>query len=456
MIQKGAFNRILPSNIEAEKALLASILASPDAMYEAFSRLLSSDFYQPSHQVIYEAMINLNKIGKAVDLVTLSEKLLKEDKISIAGGIGYVAEISDFISTPSIAENYIEIIKEKSILRQIIWLSNETAAEGFSGKLSAEELLAKAEQGLFNIASYKLQTELTPVSNFADELAHEIEDLHKSKGKNIAGISTGFTKLDMLTSGFQKGDLIIIAGRPGMGKTAFSLNIAQNASLSQSKNVAFFSLEMTKKQLASRIISRIGRVDNYMMRTGRFDDNQWSDITSAIDELSTAKLYIDDTPTLSAMQMAAKCRKAKLKYGLDLVIIDYLQLISMRERERKDLEVSETTRSLKILAKELDVPVVLLSQLNRSLESRDNKRPHLADLRESGAIEQDADVVLFIYRDRVYKQKSESEDEDNTAEIIIGKQRNGPTGTAKLMFIDRYTSFENMQEGGVQDDEGNF
>ncbi len=446
MIQKGVFNRILPSNIEAEKALLASILGSPDAMYEAFSKLSSSDFYQPSHQVIYDAMISLNKVGKPVDLITLSEKLLNEDKIGMAGGIGYVAEISNFISTPSIAENYIEIIKEKSILRQIIWLSNETAAEGFDQKLSSEELLAKAEQGMFNIASYKMKTELTPVANFVDELADEMETLHASKGRNIAGISTGFTKLDTLTSGFQKGDLIIIAGRPGMGKTAFSLNIAQNVSLDQEINVAFFSLEMTKKQLASRIISRIGRVDGYMMRTGKFDDDQWSDITTAIDKLSSAKLYIDDTPTLSTMQIAAKCRKAKLKYGLDLVIIDYLQLINMRERERKDLEVSETTRSLKILAKELDLPVILLSQLNRSLESRDNKRPHLADLRESGAIEQDADVVLFIYRDKVYKKNSDK-DADNSAEIIIGKQRNGPTGTAKLIFIDRYTSFENMQQG---------
>ncbi len=438
---KGNLKQFLPSNIEAEKSLLASILISQDALYDALSKLSPDDFYQPSNRLIYEAILNLSKSGKAIDLVIISEELSKTDKIDEIGGVGYLAEVADFVPTPSIAESYIEIIKEKSLLRKIITASNELLLDGYNGKFSAEELLSEAERKIFNIASYKLNDELVPVAEYTNDVANELEKLHKSKGSDLSGISTGFGKLDEMTSGLQNGDLIIIAGRPGMGKTSFALNIAQYASLDAAKNVAFFSLEMSRKQLVFRLVSSIGKIDSYLIRTGRFKNDQWTTITDALDRLSAAKLYIDDTPSTATMQIAAKCRKAKLQHGLDLIIIDYLQLIKMREKERKDLEISETTRSLKIMAKELNVPVILISQLNRAPEARDNKRPRASDLRESGAIEQDADLILFVYRDSFYKR--DKENDDKTAEIIIGKQRNGPVGTVKLVFINEYTSFEN-------------
>ncbi len=434
--------QFLPSNIEAEKSLLASILVSEDALYETLSKLSSEDFYQPANRIIYEAISNLAKSGKAIDLVVIAEELTKSGKLNEIGGIEYLAEVADFVPTPSIAGSYIEIIKEKSLLRKVITASNQLLLDGYSGKVSAEELLSEAEKKIFGIASYKMDNELAPVAKYINKTADELERLYKSRGSDISGVPTGFTRLDEMTGGFQNGDLIIIAGRPGMGKTSLALNIAQYASLEAAKNIALFSIEMSRKQLMFRLVSSIGKIDSYLIRTGRFKNNQWTTITDALDKLSEAKLYIDESSSITTMQIAAKCRKAKLQHGLDMVIIDYLQLIKMREKERKDLEISEATRALKIMAKELNVPVVLLSQLNRAPEARDNKRPRASDLRESGAIEQDADLILFVYRESFYKKNKE--EKDRTAEIIIEKQRNGPTGTVKLVFMDEYTSFENM------------
>jgi replicative DNA helicase len=439
--QTNDIRKVPPQNLEAERAVLGAILMDNDSIYAVMEILEPSAFYQPSHRLIFSTMIELSERGEPIDIVTLGERLRSAGNLDKAGGPDYIPTLADEVPTSAGVANYAKIVKEKAVLRTLIEASTNIVQDCFNAPGDVDVLLDDAERRIFAISEQRIRSGFLSMKEIVKSSFKTIESLYEKK-EHITGVPSGFGDIDELTSGFQPADLVIIAGRPSMGKTAFCLNIAQYASMHKEMTVAVFSLEMAKEQLVMRMLCSEARIDAHRLRSGFLGQTDWPKLSTAAGRLADASIYIDDTPAISSMEMRAKTRRLKADKGLDLVIVDYLQLMSGRSRsDNREQEISEISRSLKALAKELGVPVLALSQLNRGVENRMDKRPILADLRESGAIEQDADVIIFIYRDEVYNKDSM---EKGIAEIIIGKQRNGPVGTKKLTWLDKYTRFEDL------------
>lgn len=436
--------KIPPHSIEAEQSVLGGLMLDNEAWHQVSERLTEGDFYRRDHNEIFRAVEALANQGKPYDVVTLAEWLQNNELLDAVGGLQYLAELSE--NTPSAAniEAYADIVRERSVLRSLVRAGTDIAESGYRTEgRSADELLDDAERLVFEIADRETRSN-RGFRRIKELLVGALDriDLLFQRDNPITGVATGFYEVDMMTSGLQPADLIIVAGRPSMGKTAFAVNIAQHAAVKESLPVAIFSMEMPSEQLAMRMLSSLGRIDQHKVRTGKLGDDDWPRLTHAVGVLSEVEMYIDDTPALSPGEIRSRCRRLAREQGLGLIVVDYLQLMQVHgSKENRATEISEISRSLKALAKELNVPVLALSQLNRSLESRNDKRPVMSDLRESGAIEQDADVIMFIYRDEVYDEDSPDK---GIAEIIIGKQRNGPIGIRKLRFFGEYTTFENL------------
>ena len=438
-----ALYKLPPQNIEAEQSILGSVLLENHAINAAQEIINPNDFYNEAHRRIFSVIAELADKNEPVDLITLSNALKDRKLLDSVGGTAYLASLVDNVPSAANISNYAKIVKEKAILRGLIGSATEIINSCYETGSDVDQVLDKAEHRIFEISENKIRTSFYPIKNIVRESFKAIEDLFTRK-ELITGVPTGFHKIDDMTSGLQNSDLIIIAGRPSMGKTAFALNIAQHAALETQTPVAIFSLEMSKEQLAFRMLSSEAKVDSGRIRKGYLGETDWPKLTTAAGRLSEASLYIDDTPAITVLEMKAKSRRLKAESGLGLIIVDYIQLMrASTYQNSREQEISEISRSLKALAKELKVPVIALSQLNRKVEDRPNRRPQMADLRESGAIEQDADVIAFIYRDEVYN-KSDDNPDKGVAEIIIGKQRNGPTGSVKLAFLDKFTTFENL------------
>lgn len=437
-------NKLPPQNLEAEQAVLGAILLENEALHQVIEAIDGSDFYREAHRKIFTSMIDLYNKNEPSDLITLTDILTQKKQLEEVGGPAYLSSLVDNIPTAANVLYYAKIVREKSILRKTINAATEIISKGYESKEDINELLDYAESSIFSISEYQIKPSFYPLREIIKSSFLTIEKLYEQR-ELITGVPSGFEDLDHLTSGFQASDLIIIAGRPSMGKTSLALNIAQNAAVEKNIPVAVFSLEMSKEQLAIRMLCSEGRIDSHKLRGGFLGESDWPNLTRAAGMLSEAPIFIDDTAGINVLEMRAKARRLRKDQKLGLIVVDYLQL--MRERggaESREQEISLISRSLKALAKELTIPVIALSQLNRRVEDRQNKRPQLADLRESGAIEQDADVIIFIYRDEVYKEDSPDK---GTAEIIIGKQRNGPIGTVKLAFLEKFTRFESLAYG---------
>jgi replicative DNA helicase len=435
--------KIPPQNLEAEQSILGSVLLENSAINSVLEVMSKDDFYSEAHRKIFNVMVELSEKNEPVDIITLSNALKDRNTLDSIGGTAYLASLVDNVPSAANVTNYAKIAKEKAILRGLIASATEIINSCYETGSDVDQILDQAENRIFEIAENKVRPSFHPIREIVKDSFRSIEDLYARK-ELITGVPTGFEKIDDLTSGLQQSDLIIIAGRPSMGKTAFALNIAQFAALESQTPVAVFSLEMSKEQLVFRLLASEAKVDSQRLRKGFLGETDWPKLTAAAGRLSEAPLFIDDTPAITVLEMKAKSRRLKADAGLGLIVVDYIQLMrGGNYRESREQEISEISRSLKALAKELKVPVIALSQLNRKVEDRTNRRPQMADLRESGAIEQDADVIAFIYRDEVYN-KSEDNPEKGIAEIIIGKQRNGPTGTVKLAFLEKFTCFENL------------
>ena len=436
--------KLPPQSIEAEMSILGGILLENEAINRVLDVLVPEDFYRETHRKIMRAMIELNEHREPCDLITLTTMLKKRGDLEEVGGGAYLATLVDFVPTAANIAYYSKIVKEKAILRTLIFAATEIITQGYDEQIEIEQLLDNAQKNIFDISENKLKPAFYPVSAILKDAIKNIEALYEKKD-HVTGVPTGYQDLDEKTAGFQRGDLIIIAGRPSMGKTAFALNIAQYAAIHAQPNhpVALFSLEMSKEQLVTRLLCSEARVDASRLRTGHLLENDWPKLTRGAGSLHEAKIFIDDTPAISVLEMRAKSRRLKAEHNIGMIVVDYLQLMRGGSNpESRQQEISEISRSLKALAKELEVPVVALSQLNRGLESRTDKRPMMSDLRESGAIEQDADIIMFVYREEVYDK--ENPELKGKAEIIIGKQRNGPIGTVNLAFLGEYTRFENL------------
>ena len=445
--QDPALHHLPPQNLEAEASLISAVLIDNTALLDILEILAPEDFYRSAHQRIFEGITDLFTRSEPVDLVTLANILKEKGTLEEIGGATFLAKLVDTAPMAVNAAHYAKIVHDKACVRRLIAKSNQIVQRCFEDRGNVDELLDFAEQSVFEIAENKSRKSFYPISSLIEG---NIDKLEERQGNRtlITGVPTGFTDLDYLTSGFQPSDLIILAARPSMGKTAFALNIARNTAVETQNAVALFSLEMSKEQLTMRMLCAEARVDSHRLRGGFLSNEDWANITQAASVLSEAPIFIDDSPDLTALDVRAKARRLKMDNKLGLVIIDYLQLMQgRRNTERRDLEISEISRSLKALAKELQVPVVALSQLNRKLEERTDKRPKLSDLRESGALEQDADVVMFIYRDEVYN-RDENNPNAGKAEIIVAKHRNGPTGDVSLAFRHASTRFENMVRDG--------
>lgn len=451
-----AGHRLPPQNLEAEMSVLGGVLLENEALNRALEHLMPDDFYRRGHQLIFGAMIALSERNEPADLVTLTAQLKMQKTFEEAGGSGYLATLVDYVPTAANIQYYCKLVKEKAIARSLIHVSTEIATSGYEGG-DMEEMLDRAEKSIFEIAENRSRPSYFPVRDILKDTFRNIELLYERK-ELVTGVPTGYTDLDKMTAGLQPGDLVIVAGRPSMGKTAFALNLVEYAtSLSDKKIPAVvFSLEMSKEQLVQRLLCSVARVDAGRLRTGNLGESDWPKLTMAAGQLSDTQIFIDDTPAISVLELRSKARRLKAEHGLGLIVVDYLQLMRGSNTENRQQEISDISRSLKALAKELSLPVVALSQLNRSLESRTDKRPMMADLRESGAIEQDADVIMFVYRDMVYcedcksREKTCDKGHDKDAEVIIGKQRNGPIGTVHLTFRGEFTRFENQskRDGG--------
>jgi len=434
----------LPHNLDAERSILGSIILENRALNQAQEILREGDFYREGHRKIFRVMETLTDRSAVIDLVTLKNELQRSGDLDAVGGPAYISSLVDGVPKSANVEHYARIVKEKSILRGLIDAGNRIINQCYEAEGSAEDLLDEAQKQIFAIAEGTLRSGFVPVRDVAAPTLEYIDRLHERK-ELITGIPTGYERLDEMTSGLQNNDLVILAARPSMGKTALALNMAQHVATRAGRTVGVFSLEMSKEQLFLRMLCAQARVDAHRLRIGRLGKEEWTRLTLAFGELTEAKIFIDDTPGLSIFEMRAKARRLKSERGLDLLIVDYLQLMRGRSRyENRTQEVSDISRSLKSLAKELSVPLLALSQLSRAPEQRsgDHHKPQLSDLRESGSIEQDADVVLFIYREEVYRATDENQ---GMAQVIIGKQRNGPTGTIDLAFIKEYTKFENLE-----------
>ena len=428
--------RIPPHSIEAEKSVLGSVLQSKEALFEVLEILEPEDFYSEHHKEVFEAVRELNRRSEPVDILTVSEELKKRNTLAMVGGRAFVASLPTEAPSTANAESYAHIIKEKAILRSLIQASADILDRSYKDKTDSQEVLSFAEQEIFNIARAKQKKDYTSLYDVMMENISQIDAMASTEGKLI-GLTTGFVDLDEKTAGLQKSNLIIIAARPAMGKTAFVLNLAQNAALKAEAKVLIFSLEMSKEELGMRMLSSDTCIDLAKLKTGDLNRGEWEDLYIGIDRLTKAGIYIDDTPGISLMEMKNKCRRLKAEKGLDLIIVDYLQLMEAKAESRQQ-EISKLSRSLKILAKEMDCPVIVLSQLSRAVEQRIEKKPQLSDLRESGAIEQDADLVMFLYRDEYYNPDT---DKPNTCEVILAKHRGGSTGTVELAWLGKYTKF---------------
>jgi len=434
-------DKTMPQSIEAEQALLAAMFANKDAIYEAMQLVRGEDFYRNDNGIIYETMLQLNDKGKPVDLITVAERLQQDGNLEKIGGLTYLAQVAGVNTVSTNAYHYAQIIKEKATTRRLIKLGNNLANRGYENE-SIDSLLDAAEKGVLEISQGQSQGGLQPIEQALDQALNKIEFLYTQE-EGLTGVPSGFTDLDAITSGWQKSDFIILAARPAMGKTAFCLNIAQNAAIQANKTVAIFSLEMSREQLVQRMISSEAQIEQDRLRTGKLKEEDWSTLIEAIAPLANAPIYIDDTPAISIREVRAKSRRLKMEKGLDLIVIDYLQLMTGGgHSENRQQEVSTISRSLKALARELNVPIIALSQLSRSVESMQDKKPSLSHLRESGSLEQDADIVMFIHRDEYYK-KEESE-QKGIAQIIIAKHRNGATGEVNLSFRKEFTKFGNL------------
>lgn len=435
--------RVPPHSEEAEQSVLGSMLIDRDAVNVAVENLTQEDFYNLRHGEIFGAMVDLYHENRAVDLVTLKNQLEQKGKLEAAGDMKYLSQIAAAVPNSVHIKNYVQIVKDKSLYRKFIQLGNQVMAEGYSTETPIDVLSEEVEQKVFRILQNKGNEDFSHIRDVLLETFDDIERIAKSEGE-ITGIPTGFVDLDYRTSGLQPSDLVLVGARPSMGKTAFALNVVQHAAVRKHKCSAIFSLEMSKKQLVNRMLSCEAGVESEKLRSGKLEDSDWEKLAMALAPLSEAPIYIDDTPGITLAEMRSKCRKLKLDKGLDLIMIDYLQLMSGsgRNGDNRQQEISDISRGLKALAREMQAPVVALSQLSRALEARADHRPMLSDLRESGAIEQDADVVMFLYRDEYYHPETEDK---NIAEIIIAKQRNGPTGTVKLAWLGQYTKFANLQ-----------
>jgi len=434
------FEKGLPSNVEAERSILGAILLDNAVCNQAIELLRRDDFFLDSHRRIFEKMIALTERIMPIDLITLSDELRRAGEFEQIGGATYIASLIDGVPRTDTIEPYAKLVKSKSMLRKLITASNQIIALAFDEEDEAEMIVDKAEQMIFQIAEDRARVGFQYVGDVAHRRLEQIEQM-AGRPEMITGVPTGFTDFDRMTSGLQRQELIVIAARPSMGKTALALNMAQYAS-KNANVVGIFSLEMSAPQLVSRLLCSEARVDAHRLRTGYLNREEWARLADGLRRLCETKVFIDDTPGVGVLEMRAKSRRLKAEHGLDLLIIDYLQLMAGRGRiESRQQEVSQISRDLKILAKELDVPVIALSQLSRAPEQRSEHKPQLSDLRESGAIEQDSDVVCFIYREELYNPTDENQ---GKAELIVGKQRNGPTGTIELAFLKEFTRFENM------------
>lgn len=435
-------DRTPPQNIEAEQAVLGAIFLTDEALVSATELLMPEDFYRAAHQRIYQIMMDLAEKGEPVDLVTVTSELQDRKWLDEIGGVSYLADLANSVPTAANVEYYSKIVEEKSILRRLIKVATNITAEGYASEEEVDSILDEAEKTILEVSNRKNTGAFISIKDVLIETYDRIEMLQQHKGE-ITGIPTGFAELDKMTAGFQRNDLIIVAARPSVGKTAFALNISQNVATRTGENVAIFSLEMGASQLVQRMLCAEGNIDAQRMRTGALNTEDWQKLTMAMGSLSKAGIYIDDTPGIKVNDIRAKCRRLKQEQGLGMIMIDYLQLIvgNGRSGENRQQEVSEISRSLKAIARELEVPVIALSQLSRGVESRQDKRPMMSDIRESGSIEQDADIVAFLYRDDYYDKETENQ---NIIEIIIAKQRNGPVGTVELAFIKEYNKFVNL------------
>lgn len=434
--------RSLPQSLEAEQSVIGSMIIDKSAIAKALEKLKEEDFYRDGHKVIFKAIRDMFSKDMAVDLVTLLEYLKSTDTLEKAGGVTYITEVSSSVITTANLEAYIKIVEDKSLLRRLIKSATNIIEESYNKQDKVDDVLDLAQKRIFDLAEKQGSSDYEPLSNVLERGFLEIERLFNNKG-SITGVGSGIRDLDAKTSGFQKGDMVLIAARPSMGKTTFALNIAEHAALREGKSIVVFSLEMSKEQLAYKLLCSEANVDMLKLRTGNLDDDDWERIARATGPLSKAKIYIDDTAGMSVMEMRSKCRKIKMEHGIDMILIDYLQLMSgSSQSESRQQEVSEISRSIKALAKEMECPVIALSQLSRAPEQRADHRPMLSDLRESGSIEQDADVVMFLYRDEYYNKETE---EKNIGECIIAKQRNGPVGTVKMAWIGSQSKFANLE-----------
>lgn len=436
--------KIPPNDVESEQAVIGSMLTDKEAVSVAIEVLKPEDFYREDNRTIFEAILNLYGRSEPIDIITLKSELSSMGKFEAVGGLEYIAELPDKVPTTANVEQYIKIVEEKSVLRNLIKTANEIITLGYDQTQEVDGIIDGAEKKIFEVMQKKNQKGYTPIKDILVETFTELEQLYNQK-QRITGIPTGFSDLDFRTSGLHNSDLILVAARPAMGKSAFALNIATNAAVRAKVPVAIFSLEMSKEQMTSRILCSEAMVDSNKVRTGKIDDEEWSKLAAASGELSEANIYIDDTPGISIMEIRAKCRKMKIEKNIGLVVIDYLQLVqgSGKRGGSREQEIAEISRSLKILAKEINVPVIALSQLSRAPEQRPDHRPMLSDLRESGSIEQDADIVMFLYRDDYYNEDSEKK---NIAEVILAKHRAGSTGTVELLWLGNYTKFANIDK----------
>ena len=443
--------RTLPHNLEAEKSVLGAILMHNEAFNHAAELIDSKDFFRDAHRRIFDKMVALSERNDAIDLVTLKEELARSNELEEVGGPAYIASLADGVPRSANVEHYARIVKEKATLRSLIHSANRILSEAYRAEEDADLILDGAEKAIFEIAEDRIREGFVPLRDLVQSSFATIERLQQHKGL-VTGVPTGFVDLDELTSGLQPSDLVLVAARPSMGKTSFALNIAQHVGIQTDMTVGIFSLEMSKEQLFMRMLTAEARIDAHRFRSGYLNEKDYGRLSHALGTLAEARVFIDDSASLGVLEMRAKARRLQAEHGLHLLIVDYIQLMQGRGRfENRQTEIASISRSLKGLAKELRIPIVALSQLSRAPETRSDHRPQLSDLRESGALEQDADVVMFIFREEQYRDADGQPNQaaEGVAEIIIGKQRNGPVGTAKLAFIKEHTRFENLAQGAA-------
>lgn len=443
-MEEEVIKRLPPHNVEAERAVIGAMMLNADAIMVCSELLTSDEFYQQQYGIIFDALVEMYKDGVGADLVTLQNKLREKEVTPELYSVEYLGELLASVPTSANVKFYAEIVHEKAVLRRLIRVSEQVTKDCYMDSQPLEDILEDTEKSVFDVIQQRGGSEFEPIRDVVLRTLDSIEKAAKQKG-NITGLETGFRDLDAKTAGLQKSDLILIAARPAMGKTAFVLNIAEYVALHSNSTIALFSLEMSKEQLVKRMIAMNSMVDSQKIRTGDLEDDDWDKLVGSVRKIGNSNLVIDDTSGITASELRSKCRKLKIEQGLDLVIIDYLQLMTgagKRKSDSRQQEISDISRSLKVMARELNVPVIALSQLSRAVESRPDKRPMLSDLRESGAIEQDADIVMFIYRDEYYNPDSEKK---GVAEVIVAKQRSGPTGPVELAWLSQYTKFGNLE-----------